>query len=68
MIEIHDYKGDPHYVASSAVAHIARASASSSWHGIRAFVTLFDGTVIESSDGADFLNAQIEREKDGHKL
>lgn len=63
MIEITDYKGLKHYVAPSAIAQISEASASSQWHGIRCYVKLFDGTVIESGDTADRIVAATEKEK-----
>ncbi len=61
MIEIRDYSGRTHYVAPSAIAHIQAASASGQWHGIRAYVKLFDGSTIEAGDTADRIVAQMQK-------
>lgn len=59
MIKITDYKGNTHFVAHNAVAKLSETGASSQWHGIRCIVKLFDGSVIESSDTADYIASLI---------
>lgn len=51
-----------HYVATSAIARISEAGASSQWHGIRAHVTLFDGQKLEVEQQASEINKLIEQE------
>jgi hypothetical protein len=51
-----------HYVASRAISQIREAGSSSQWHGIRAYVTLFDGQVIEVEETASEINKLIEKE------
>lgn len=55
-----------HYVSTENIARITEAGASSQWHGIRAFVKLFDGTTLECCESADQiakLVADVTREK-----
>jgi hypothetical protein len=52
MIEVTDSRGRKTYVHPGAVAHITEASVSSQWHGIRSYVTLFDGATLESDKDA----------------
>lgn len=52
MIRITDFSGQVHWVAPTAVASVTETCASSQWHGIKAIVKLFDGTVIEALDEA----------------
>ncbi len=61
MIEIRDYKGISHYVARDAIATVTVAATSSQWHGIRAYVKLFDGSIIESGDTADMILASMQK-------
>jgi len=49
-----------HYLAPNAIALVTEAGMSSQWHGIRAFVHLFDGAVLECSETAHEINAAIE--------
>ena len=41
---------ETHYVAPANIARITEAGVSSQWHGIRSFVRLFDGAVLECSE------------------
>lgn len=50
-----------HLVAPSAIACITEASTSSQWHGIRAYVKLFDGKVIEVCETMDHIEAMIAK-------
>jgi hypothetical protein len=52
LVEVTDINGHRHYLARSAIASISEAGASSAWHGIRAFVKLFDGSVLEVREDA----------------
>lgn len=47
MFKLTDSNGRAVYVAPTNVARIDEAGDSSQWHGIRSFVRLFDGAVIE---------------------
>jgi hypothetical protein len=51
-----------HYVSASAIARISEAGTSSQWHGIRAYVTLFDGQKLEVEQQASEINKLIEKE------
>lgn len=62
MIKITDYKGRTHFVAADAIAKVSEAGASSQWHGIRCIVKLFDGSVIEAGDTADWIAAAVAQE------
>ena len=42
-------------------AKVTEAGTSSQWHGIRAVVRLFDGSIIESSEGLAVLQLQIDQ-------
>lgn len=42
-----------HFVSTENIARITEACVSSKWHGIRAFVKLFDGTTLECCESAD---------------
>ena len=53
---------ETHYVAPANIARITEAGVSSQWHGIRSFVKLFDGVVLECSEVAADIAAQIEAE------
>jgi hypothetical protein len=63
VIEIRDYQGKTHFVAPSAIAQITEAAASSQWHGIRAYVKLFDGSSIEAGDSADRIATAMKEGK-----
>lgn len=62
MIRVADINGQTHYLAASAIARVTEAGASSQWHGIRAYVKLFDGTTIEAQETADDIRARVERD------
>lgn len=59
MIQMTDHDGRSHYVAASAVAQISEAGPSSAWHGIRSFVKLFDGRVLEVQETPAALIAKM---------
>lgn len=59
MIELHDANGRARFVAAEAIASVAEAGNSSQWHGIRSFVKLFDGEVIECSKPAADVAAAV---------
>jgi hypothetical protein len=50
MIEVTDCSGHRHYLAPAAIASVSEAGTSSQWHGIRSYVRLFDGRVIEARE------------------
>lgn len=52
MVKMTDRNGLARFVAASAIASISEASASCRWHGTRAIVKLFDGTLIETQESA----------------
>lgn len=51
------------FVAAGNVARIDQAGASSQWHGIRSFVRLFDGGVIECHQDATEVARLVEAEE-----
>lgn len=53
---------ETHYVAPANIARITEAGVSSQWHGIRSFVRLFDGAVLECSGAAADIAAQVAAE------
>lgn len=59
MVKIRDLSGKTHALAPTAIAQLVEAGASASWHGIRTFVKLFDGTTIESTDTLNYIELQI---------
>lgn len=59
MIKITDYKGQTHYVSHLHIVHIKEAGTSSQWHGIRSYVTLESGFVIEAKNKADELYMEV---------
>lgn len=52
MFKITDSNGQDVYLTSAHVARIDEAGSSSQWHGIRSFVRLVDGAVIECQQDA----------------
>lgn len=60
MIPVHT-RDQTHWLHPDAVARISEAGASSQWHGIRCFVRLFDGTLLESTDTHEVLLGLIDR-------
>lgn len=65
MIRIQNHRGRYDYVSPDAVASIQEAGTSSQWHGIRSFVKLFDGRLIESSEDAALIAERIDEAKRG---
>lgn len=65
MITVRDSTGRYHYLAAAAIARVTEAPASSQWHGIRAFVTTFDGQTIESSEVAADIARNVEADRRG---
>lgn len=59
MIRLTAFDGQSHWVAPAAVASVTEASASSQWHGVKAIVRLFDGTLIEAQDEAKRIAERI---------
>ncbi len=47
-----------------AIAMITEASVSSQWHGIRAFVKLFDGKTLEVSETIDHISKLLEKKSE----
>ena len=62
MIEVRDFSNRKIYLAPDAIASVKEAGPSSLWHGIRSYITCFDGMKIDSSDTAESVVAQIEKE------
>lgn len=52
MITLTDINRRQHFLASSAIARVQEAGASSQWHGICAIVHMFDGQVLEVRERA----------------
>lgn len=50
---------ETHYVSPANIARITEAGVSSQWHGIRSFVRLFDGAVLECSEVASDISKQV---------
>ncbi len=50
-----------HHVAASAIAKVTEAGTSSQWHGIRSYVKLFDGEVLECSETIDHIMKMIDQ-------
>jgi hypothetical protein len=50
---------ETHYVAADNIARITEAGVSSQWHGIRSFVRLFDGAMLECSEVASDISKQV---------
>lgn len=61
MISITNYRGERVLLAPSAIATVTQASPSSQWHGIRAYIKLFDGKVIESGDTIEHIQALLDK-------
>lgn len=64
MILITDINGRRHMLNRGAIARISEPGDSSAWHGVRAYVSLFDGTTIESRDSVVEIADQIEKGRD----
>lgn len=63
MFKITDGNGRPHYVSAENVARVTEAGPSSSWHGIRSIVRLFDGAVIECQQDAHEVAKLVESDR-----
>lgn len=61
MIRIVDINCHAHYVAPASVARVVEAAPSAQWHGIRSYVYLFDGAVIEAQETARHINTLVEQ-------
>ena len=59
MIEVTDINGQRHYLARKAVARVIEAGTSCQWHGIKAFVKLFDGGTLEVRESAEMIAGQM---------
>lgn len=61
MIRITDMNRKAHYLHVDAIARVLEAGPN--WHGISAYVKLFDGGTIEASETAAQIAQQIETER-----
>ena len=59
MIEVTDLDGRTHYLAPSAIAQVSQPGPSAAWHGIRAFIRLFDGRTMEVCEQPATIAAQF---------
>lgn len=66
MIRITDMGNKKHYLHRDAIARVVDAGPN--WHGISAYVKLFDGGTIEASESAKEICDQIERQLTTEKL
>lgn len=64
MIEITDNGGLRHYLAPASIASVSEAGSSGQWHGIRSYVRLFNGRVIEARETVDEIAARLAKEAD----
>jgi len=55
---------ETHFVDPRNIARITEAGVSSQWHGIRSFVRLFDGAVLECSEVAADIAEQVSAAKE----
>ena len=55
---------ETHFVDPRNIARITEAGVSSQWHGIRSFVRLFDGAVLECSEVAADIAKQASAAKE----
>lgn len=60
MITLTGINGRTEFVAAENIARITEAGPSSQWHGIRSFVRLFDGAVIEAQETSASIKTQVE--------
>jgi hypothetical protein len=65
VIELVDSNGRSVFVAPSAIACVTEAGASSQWHGIRCFVRLFDGRVVEATQTAREVSEAVAKAAEG---
>lgn len=50
MIQVTDISGLRHFLAPAAIAQVTEAGPSAAWHGVKSFITLFDGKTIEARE------------------
>ena len=60
MIEVTDCDTRKIFLAPDAIAFIKEAGPSSQWHGIRSYITCFDGTKIECADTAEDVRRKVQ--------
>lgn len=60
MIELSGINGERHLLHRNAIARVTEAGASGQWHGICAYVKLFDGHTLEVRETVDAIRAEIE--------
>lgn len=61
MVEIEDQGGRKHMLHPDSIASISEAGTSSQWHGIRAYVRMRGGSIIESRSSVDEIRAQLKK-------
>lgn len=66
MIKLTTPRGDTVYLAVAAIAEIHEASASSRWHGIRAYVMTVDGRTIGAQEDVRQIARMVEQEGAGN--
>lgn len=59
MIRVTDIYGRQHLLHKDAISQVSQPGDSAAWHGVRAFVRLFNGNVIEARETPDQIAAQI---------
>lgn len=59
LVSLTGADGARHLLSPKAIARITEAGASSQWHGIRAFVKLFDGHTLEVQQTADEIGRAV---------
>lgn len=65
MIKITDSNGMANYLAAAAIASVTEAGTSSQWHGIKSYVRLFDGRVLEAVESAAQIAVAITAQQGG---
>lgn len=63
MIRITTNDGRHIYLDLRAIASIEEAGTSSQWHGIRSYVTTFDGKTIETEDHASDIVKRMDAQE-----
>ncbi|UBB19528.1 hypothetical protein [Comamonas odontotermitis] len=67
MIKITERDGHLHLLHIDAIARVTEASASSQWHGVRAYVRTFDGVTIEARESALEIGRAVDAERNPSK-
>ena len=62
MIEVTDLSGRKHMLALANIARVSEPGDASAWHGVRAFVRLFDGTTIEARESPAEIARSVEKQ------